>query len=226
MSFLDVLSKMAKDYSGGIDNKTTLSVHFEYDYMGYDELTKLDNSTNKVYYYKLPYDMLGKGIAFTVFGILMSALFAYMIYGNVESSNTYIAPFIPEYVIPIIPLIFVIGGFMTILQAINWIRPGYEIAIVISDDILYLVDEYGLVTKIDRGSIKKAELTKSKSSKKVYYHLQLYYTHPNYEDEVKSTYLLKYVKGEPRMIVDDINQTYGLTAESRTNNIPSITSTK
>lgn len=50
MSFLDELSKMAKDYGEGLVNQTKLRVPFEYDDMAEDELTKLDNSTNKVYY--------------------------------------------------------------------------------------------------------------------------------------------------------------------------------
>lgn len=225
MSFLDELSKMAKDYGEGLVNQTKLRVPFEYDDMAEDELTKLDNPTNKVYYYKLPYDMLGSGLVFTVLGALMSSLFAYMIYGNIERSYTYIAPGIPEYVIPLFPLLFVVVGLVTIVHSIILIRAGYKIALILSGDTLYLVDKEGFVTKIERNSIKKAGLTKSKNGKKVYYYLRLHYTHPNYEDVVNSTYLLNNVKGGPRMVVDDINQTYGLTTDARTNKIPNITIT-
>lgn len=226
MSFLEELSKMAKDYGEGLVNQTKLRVPFEYDDMGEDELTKLDNSTNKVYYYKLPYDMLGSGVVFTILGLLMSSLFAYMIYGNIEKSYTYIAEGIPEYVIPLFPLLFVVVGLVTIVHSIILIRAGYKIALILSDDVLYLVDKEGFVTKIERNSIKKAELTKSKNGKKVYYYLRLHYTHPNYEDVVNSTYLLNNIKGGPYKVVDDINQTYGLTSEARTNKVPNITITK
>ena len=225
MSFLDELSKMAKDYGEGLVNQTKLRVPFEYDDMAEEELTKLDNPTNKVYYYKLPYDMMGSGVIFTVLGALMSALFAYMIYGNIEMSYTYIAPGIPEYAIPLFPLLFVVVGLVTIVHSIILIRAGYKIALILSGDTLYLVDKEGFVTKIERNSIKKAGLTKSKNGKKVYYYLRLHYTHPNYEDVVNSTYLLNNVKGGPRMVVDDINQTYGLTTDARTNKIPNITIT-
>lgn len=225
MSFLDELSKMAKDYGEGLVNQTKLRVPFEYDDMAEDELTKLDNSTNKVYYYKLPYDMMGSGLVFTVLGALMSSLFAYMIYGNVEGTNKYIAPGIPEYAIPLFPLLFVVVGLVMIVHSIILIRAGYKIALILSGDTLYLVDKEGFVTKIERNSIKKAELTKSKNGKKVYYYLRLHYTHPNYEDVVNSTYLLNNIKGGPRMVVDDINQTYGLTTDARTNKIPNITIT-
>lgn len=225
MSFLGELSKMAKDYGEGLVNQTKLRVPFEYDDMDEEELTKLDNPTNKVYYYKLPYDMLGSGLVFTVLGALMSALFAYTIYGNIERSYTYIAPGIPEYVIPLFPLLFVVVGLVTIVHSIILIRAGYKIALILSGDTLYLVDKEGFVTKIERNSIKKAGLTKIKNGKKVYYYLRLHYTHPNYEDVVNSTYLLNNVKGGPRMVVDDINQTYGLTTDARTNKIPNITIT-
>ena len=225
MSFLDELSKMAKDYGEGLVNQTKLRVPFEYDDMAEDELTKLDNSTNKVYYYKLPYDMMGSGIVFTVLGALMSALFAYMIYGNLENTNVYIAEGIPEYAIPLFPLLFVVVGLVMIVHSIILIRAGYKIALILSGDTLYLVDKEGFVTKIELESIKKAELTKSKNGKKVYYYLRLHYTHPNYEDVVNSTYLLNNIKGGPRMVVDDINQTYGLTTDARTNKIPNITIT-
>ena len=211
MSFLDELTTKAKEFGEGIVKQAMLSVPFEYEYMGEEELTKLDNSTNKVYYYQLPYVGLLLGSVFTLVGIYATITIANSLYGNVENANVYVEG-IPAYVIPLFPLIFVVIGLWVLLRSIKGIRAGNKIALILSDDILYLVNKEGFVTKIERDSIKKAVLIESKKDDTVYYYLRLHYTHPNYEDVVNSTHQLSNVKGGPRKVVADINQTYGLTA--------------
>ena len=226
MGFIDELTTMAKDFGEEIVKQAMLSVPFEYDYMGEDELTKLDNTANKVYYHQLPYGGLLVGSVFTVIGLYASITIANSLYGNVENANVNIVEGIPAYVLPLFPLIFVVIGLWVILRAIKGLRAGYKIALIISDELLYLVNKEGFVTKIERDSIKKAVLIESKEDDTVYYYLRLHYTHPNYEDVVNSTHQLSNIKGGPRKVVDDINQTYGLTTEARTNKVPSNTVTK